>query len=411
MYQSLQNLISNNIPEFLNQYLSLLTITATLSIILLTGILVYFFLHKIIYKLINKMSPSYANTWKRLFFKQKLFKRSAWLIQGIVLYGQASLWIENGTTQYIVQLVAQIWSITFGLLFIFALLDGILEISNGTKFEKLLPLKGIFQGIKLLATIFALITMISLLVGKSPLLIISGLGAMTAVILFVFKDPILGLVAGIQLSTNKMVNKGDWIEMSKYGASGNVIEIGLTTVKVRNFDNTIVTIPTYSLISDSFTNWRGMQESGGRRIMRSILIDVNSVGFLSEDIIIKLNESRNLNHYINDKLKNIQEHELLYPIKSDIDKRKLTNLGTFRAYLVNYLKQHSGIHQDMTLMVRQLEPNEHGIPLEIYAFTNTVDWTEYEGIQSDIFDHVYAVLPSFSLRAFQSPTGSDFNKM
>jgi miniconductance mechanosensitive channel len=254
---------------------------------------------------------------------------------------------------------------------------------------------------------------ISLLMGRSPLLLLSGLGAMTAVLMLVFKDPILGLVAGIQLSANDMLKIGDWLEMPKYGADGAVTDIGLTTVKVRNWDNTVTTIPTYALISDSFKNWRSMSESGGRRIKRSVNIDTTSVHFLTSEEQERLNRNPLLQRYLNDKTQELgkynQQSEV--DLSSPLNGRRLTNVGTLRAYLVAYLRSHPGIHQNMTLMVRQLAPTPEGLPLEIYAFTNTTVWAEYEGIQSDIFDHLLAAIGEFDLRIHQTPSGNDMRSM
>lgn len=262
---------------------------------------------------------------------------------------------------------------------------------------------------KLIAAVLIGIMIVSLLMGKSPLLLLSGLGAMTAVLMLVFKDPILGLVAGIQLSANDMLKIGDWLEMPKYGADGAVTDIGLTTVKVRNWDNTVTTIPTYALISDSFKNWRSMSESGGRRIKRSINIDTTSVHFLSEQEEQRLNRNPLLQHYLNNKTEELQQYnqQAQVDLSSPLNGRRLTNLGTLRAYLEAYLRAHPHIHQHMTLMVRQLAPTPEGLPLEIYAFTNTTVWAQYESIQSDIFDHIYAVIEEFDLRIHQTPTGND----
>lgn len=264
-----------------------------------------------------------------------------------------------------------------------------------------------------MAAILIGIMIVSLLMGKSPLLLLSGLGAMTAVLMLVFKDPILGLVAGIQLSANDMLKIGDWLEMPKYGADGAVTDIGLTTVKVRNWDNTVTTIPTYALISDSFKNWRSMSESGGRRIKRSLNIDTGSVHFLSEEEQRRLQRNPLLHSYLNVKTQELSQHnqEIAVDLASPLNGRRLTNLGTLRAYLEAYLRAHPRIHQNMTLMVRQLAPTPEGLPLEIYAFTNTTVWAEYESIQADIFDHILAVIDEFGLRVHQTPTGNDLRGM
>ena len=260
-----------------------------------------------------------------------------------------------------------------------------------------------------MASVLTAILAVSLLMDKSPLILLSGLGALSAVLLLVFKDPILGLVAGIQLSANNMLAVGDWLEMPKYGADGDVVDIALTTVKVRNWDKTITTIPTYALISDSFKNWRGMSEAGGRRIKRSIHVEMSSVCFLNKEQLNELKKAQLLSDYITSTISEIEKENA--DKKADMtvmqNGRRMTNVGTFRKYLVSYLKSHPKIHQSMTLIVRQLEPTTNGLPIEIYAFTNTTSWNAYEDIQSDIFDHIIAVLPAFSLRVHEAPTGND----
>jgi len=278
---------------------------------------------------------------------------------------------------------------------------------------KRLPIRGVIQSIKIVISIFITILTISLLVDRSPLLLLSGLGAMTAVLMLVFKDPLLGLVAGIQLSANKMLNVGDWLEMPKYGADGDVIDINLTTVKVQNWDKTITTIPTYALISDSFKNWQGMTESGSRRIKRSIYIDTTSVHFLTAKACDKLKKSQLIAPYIEEKIAEITRYNDSNHINFDdeINARRLTNLGTFRAYLEAYIRSNTQINKDMTLMVRQLSPTSNGLPLEIYAFTNTTQWVVYENIQADIFDHIFAIIPEFFKISAKTPLSSKAAKI
>lgn len=219
----------------------------------------------------------------------------------------------------------------------------------------------------------------------------------------------MGLVAGVQLSANNMVNIGDWLEMPKYGADGAVVDIGLTTVKVQNWDNTVTTIPTYALISDSFKNWKGMTESGGRRIKRSVRLDTTSIHFLGQEEIASLEKANLLEPYMDNKISEISVFNSAIPEDkaTPLNQRRLTNIGTFRAYVEAYMKSHPNIHKGMTIMVRQLESDSNGLPIEIYAFTNTTAWVEYERIQSDIFDHIFSILPQFDLRVHQSPTGTD----
>jgi miniconductance mechanosensitive channel len=249
--------------------------------------------------------------------------------------------------------------------------------------------------------------------GESPFILLSGIGALSAVLLIVFRDSLLGLVAGIQLAANDMVRVGDWIEMPKYEADGDIIDISLNTVKVQNFDKTITTIPSYALISDSFKNWRGMQASGGRRIKRSLFIDTNSIKFCTEEMIEKFKTIKFLTEYITSKEREIAEYNAKNEINRNnpVNGRALTNIGVFREYINQYLQHHPGISQEKTLLVRQLAPTENGLPLEVYAFTNDIRWDVYETIQSDIFDHLFAVAPEFRLQLFQNPSGIDFRKI
>ena len=269
------------------------------------------------------------------------------------------------------------------------------------------PIKGYVQVAKLLVYATATILMIAALMDQSPLLLLSGLGAMAAVLMLVFKDTILSLVASVQIGSNDMVRVGDWIEMPQLNADGDVIDIALHTVKIQNFDKTITTIPTHRLISESFRNWRGMSESGGRRIMRSLVIDQGSVRFLDEQDMESLARFSLLKGYLQAKQQDIGRWNQQHGTNDAVNGRRLTNIGTFRAYVDAYLQARSDIAQDKTLLVRQMEPSENGLPLQIYAFVNSTVWGEYEGVQGDIFDHLIAILPQFGLRLFQRPTGAD----
>ena len=266
------------------------------------------------------------------------------------------------------------------------------------------PIKGYLQVAKLLVFLLAGVLVVATLIDRSPLILLSGLGAMTAVLLLVFKDTILSLVASVQLSGNDMLRVGDWIEMPALGADGDVIDIALNTVKVQNWDKTITSIPTYRLISESFKNWRGMSEAGGRRIKRALLIDQASVRFLEKDERDALRRVALIDEYLDAKRAELEAWNAQREAagKDPVNARRVTNLGTFRAYALAYLRAHAGIRDDMTLLVRQLDPGPTGLPLEIYCFTATTAWAEYEGIQSDIFDHLLAILPQFGLKVFQS---------
>ncbi|NLT69383.1 MAG: mechanosensitive ion channel family protein [Verrucomicrobiaceae bacterium] len=283
-----------------------------------------------------------------------------------------------------------------------------------TRLAQRMNLGALAQVIKLVTALVVFILAIALVIGKSPMVLLGGLSVFASVLMLVFKDVILGFVAGIQLSTNRLLSPGDWLEMPSHYADGDVMEIGLTTVKVRNWDKTITTIPTYALISEPFKNWRGMIESGGRRIKRSLTIDTNSIRLCDADMLARFHRIEHLADYLREREKEIAEWNEAHGIREDspkINGRRLTNIGTFRAYVSAYLRTHPGIHQDMTLLVRQLAPEGRGLPIEIYCFSADRAWANYETIQADIFDHLYAVIPEFGLRVFQEPTGLDFRRL
>ncbi len=271
------------------------------------------------------------------------------------------------------------------------------------------PIKGYLQLIKIIVYLVTAILIIATLFNRDPLLLLSGLGAMTAVLLLVFKDTLLSLVASVQLSTHDMLRVGDWIEMPQLNADGFAIDISLHTVKVQNWDKTITTVPTWRLISESFKNWRGMFESGGRRIKRALYIDQASVRFLDTEERERLRRFALIDGYLDRKQAELERHNetLIAEGKDPVNARRVTNIGTFRAYVQAYLQSHPRIHQEMTMLVRQLQPGPTGLPLEIYCFTSSTAWAEYESIQADIFDHLYAILPEFGLRVFQQPSGAD----
>ena len=275
------------------------------------------------------------------------------------------------------------------------------------------PIKGYIQVVKIIIYFIGIILMIAIIARESPKTLLTGLGAMAAVMMLVFKDTILGFVASIQLSANKMVRPGDWIEMPSHNADGDVIDITLNTVKVQNWDKTITTIPTYALVSESFRNWKGMELSGGRRIKRSINIDMNTVRFVDSEMAQKLKKIHLLEEYIDIRLEEIRKYNEDNQVDDTVlvNGRRMTNLGTFRIYVEQYLKNHPRIHQGLTMLVRHLQPTETGLPIEIYVFSNDQAWGNYESIQADIFDHILAVIPEFGLRVFQAPTGRDFRAL
>lgn len=397
-----------------------------LALIVLTSLFVHFLLHRIALPVLDRQvsladpddpdraPQSTTQRWKNALFAHHIFTRLSLTLQGVLVYTLARIFLDaEAAALPVIEVLSHLWIILFALLAVFSILDALGDMTASMKLASRLPLRGIFQGIKLLGAIVALILAVALLIGKSPLILFSGLGAMTAILLLIFKDPILGLVAGIQLSANDMLRVGDWLEMPKYGADGDVLDINLTTVKVRNWDKTITSIPSYALISDSFKNWRNIEQVRGRRIKRAIHIDVTSVRFTTDEDLARLRKSRLLTDYIEQKVLEIEAYNQQQGIDpgSPMNGRHLTNLGIFRAYLVASLAASEHINHDLTYMVRQLEPGTDGIPLEIYGFANQTSWVPYEGIQSDIFDHVFAVISEFGLRLHQSPTGHDIRQL
>lgn len=383
--------------------------------ITIIAVILHIFLHSFVHRMLSRLADDSSPPWHRALLANSFFRRASFILQGVIVQIQARLWLDEGSPNLLrlIDVVSEQWVLLFSLLTFFSLLDSIQSVALRNVGRQQLPWRGLLQTVKLIASVLVGLLSISSLMGQSPLYLLSGLGAISAVLLLVFKDPIMGLVAGIQLSANKMLSVGDWLEMPKYGANGNVIDIALTTVKVSNFDNTITTVPTYALISDSFKNWQGMAESGGRRIKRSLLLEISSIQFVDDELFKHIKEADLLGPYLEKK-----QHEIELDNSTRgtnmalrLNGRRLTNVGTFRGYLVSYLKAHPSIRQDMTLMVRQLEPTSNGLPIEVYAFTNTIDWTDYEGIQSDIFDHIFAVVSEFKLRAHEAPTGTDIRSL
>lgn len=380
--------------------------------ILLIGlicIVANFISKKIVIRIITRIVTNSIVKWGPIILERQVFRKLSHIVPSIIIYSFASTF---PTYQSTIEKLAIAYTIIVGLVFIQSLLNVLNDIYQTFEVSKVKPIKGYIQVLNIIIMILGFILVISNLIGKSPLILLSGIGALSAVLMIVFKDSLLGLVAGIQLTANDMVRVGDWIEMPKYGADGDVVDISLNTVKVQNGDKTITMIPSYALISDSFKNWRGMQSSGSRRIKRSLYIDTSSITFCSKEMIEKLINVHYLSEHIIQKEREITEYNAKNQIDTDnpVNGRALTNIGVFRAYISNYLNNHPGINQDMVIMVRQLEHSEHGLPLEIYAYTNSTEWDIYESVQSDIFDHLFSVASEFGLRIFQNPSGADLRK-
>ncbi|MGI1987060.1 mechanosensitive ion channel family protein [Shewanella glacialipiscicola] len=383
-----------------------------IAFILLAGI-AYFIVLRVVVRAVNMVILRSKATWDDVFMRYKVLEKLAMLVPAIVL----NLLVPIALTEYpiinnLVDRLLSIWLVVLMIGAIYASLDAVDEISDVNLVSRRLPVKSFVQLTKLFLFFVGIIVSISILADQSPVYFLSGLGVATGFVMLVFRDTILGFVAGIQLAANRMVSKGDWIQMDKYGADGAVEEVSLTTVKVRNWDKTITMIPAYALVSDAFRNWRGMSESGGRRIKRAINIDINSIKFLTEEERERLSKVNCLKEYFPAKINEIRESNAkVSDLDIKVNGRHLTNVGTFRAYLQEYLQRHDKIHKEMTLMVRQLAPTTEGLPIEIYVFTNDTRWAFYEAIQADIFDHIFAILPEFGLVSFQAPTGNDIRSL
>lgn len=366
--------------------------------------------------LFKRFAKRTKNQWDDLIVDRKIINKLMHLIPAILVYVLLPLAIpkeELPSLLGILRMICSIYIVAVLLRFINASLNLLLEIYNRKESFKNKPLKGFVQIIQVIVFFIGFIIIISILIGKSPATLFAGLGASAAILTLVFKDTILGFVAGIQLSANDMLRQGDWITMSKYGADGTVIEVTLNAIKVRNFDNTITTIPPYALVSDSFQNWRGMQDSGARRIKRSINIDMNSVHFCTPEMLDRFRKIALITNYIDSKEEELKKYNKEHNIDASIrvNGRRQTNIGVFRAYLVSYLKNHPNVNSNLTCMVRQLQPTEKGIPMELYFFAATTQWIPYEDIQSDVFDHIMAVVPEFGLQVFQGVAGSDLRHL
>jgi len=360
---------------------------------------------------IHRIVKRTAFQWDDQLLEARVFHRLAHLAPATVIYFGTLLLpsLSPGVTVLLSRVAASV-IVLVALMSANALLTAINEIWASTPSGQDRPIKGYLQVVKLLLSVIGAIVIVAALIGRSPLYFLGGLGAMTAVLLIVFRDTILSFVASLQIASYDLIRVGDWIEVPQYGADGDVVDIALHTIKVQNWDKTITTVPTHRLVEGSFKNWRSMPESGGRRIKRALHIDMNTIRFLTDDDVERFEQFTLLRDYIRDKREELAADAASRAGEADVsvNKRRLTNLGTFRAYVVNYLRHHPRIHQGMTLMVRQRDPTPDGLPLEIYAFSNETAWVEYEGIQSDIFDHVLSVAPELGLRVFQHPAGRDF---
>ena len=380
-----------------NPYIALL-------ISILFAYILFLVTNQIILRSIAKIFRKTSTKFDDILLEQKVFNKLPYLIPLIFLYSLRDVVpFFKSVDRFLIALIALIILISLN-----ALINAINDVYRKSKFAEKLNIKSYAQVVKLILNSVGIIIIAALLAGKSPIYFLSGLGALTAVLILVFKDTILSLVSSVQISSNDLFKIGDWIEAPQFGADGNVIDIALHSVKVQNWDKTICVVPTNQLINSSFKNWRGMSESGGRRIKRSIKINMKSIKFCSDSMIEKFKTIYLLKDYIEEKLKEINVHNIDKKINEAdvVNRRSLTNVGTFRAYIKFYLKNNAKIHNDMTFLVRQLAPQSDGLPIEIYVFSNDTNWVNYEAIQSDIFDHLLAILPEFDLEVFQNLTGN-----
>jgi miniconductance mechanosensitive channel len=409
MLELLQNgLLGSGLNESLAFYLSRgIAITA----LLILSVAADFIAKRYIVSALTYAITRSSTKWDDAVIRQKTLNRMAHLAPALVIYVFVPIALQGFDTLIsITRNAVLIYMILISMLVLDSLLSAAEEVYQNFRAAKEIPIKGFVQVLKLMVYFVTAIFVISILLNKTPVYLLSGIGTLAAVMMLVFRDSILGFVAGIQLAANRMVAVGDWIEMPKYGADGDVLEVALTTVKVQNWDKTITTIPTYALISESFKNWRGMSESGGRRIKRAVNIDMGSIRFCDEEMLNRFAKIQYIADYIESKKQELEAFNESARVDnaSLANGRRMTNIGTFRAYVVAYLRHHPMIRQDMTFLVRQLPPTQYGLPLEIYVFSKDQVWANYEAIQADIFDHVLAVLPEFDLRVYQNPTGADF---
>lgn len=409
IHKAIEKWVSNlEIQTGNNQFL---VITIYFILVVIVSFIAYQLAKYILTTVLRRVSVKTKTEWDDILVKHHVFRRLANLIPAAIILAfipdifKGHEWWMNFS-----QTLVNIYIIITILLTLDASLNSFSDIYQGFRIAKTKPIKGYVQILKVIIYFLGGILIISTIIGKSATGILTGLGAATAILMFIFKDPILGLVGSIQLSANDMVRPDDWIAVEKHKADGVVIDMNLTSVKVQNWDMTITNIPTYSLVSDSFVNWRGMQESGGRRIMRSVNLDMKSIRFSTPEMIEKFKRIRILKDYIEEKEKEISEYNKRHDIDTSeiVNLRRQTNVGVFRRYLLEYLKNHPDVNQDMIIQVRQLPPTEKGLPMEIYCFSAKQAWVEYEKVQSEIFDHILTVIPEFGLSVFQSPSGEDF---
>lgn len=401
--------IENNLANTLDNFIVLLLIIAL-------SLLATVICRHIILRAVSKLVKQTKASWDDIIFDHKVMVHLSRMVSPILIYIFIPIAFPEHADSELLDLMRRIcliYVVAVFLRFISVFLVAVYQVYNEKEQFKDKPLKGLLQTAQVIIFFIGAIIIVSILINQSPMVLLTGLGASAAILMLVFKDSIMGFVSGVQLSANNMLKVGDWISMPKYNADGTVIEVSLNTVKIRNWDNTITTIPPYLLVSDSFQNWEGMRASGGRRVKRSINIDMTSVCFCTQEMLDKYRKIHLLKDYVEQTEEVVTAHNKERNIDNSVlvNGRRQTNLGVFRAYLTAYLNSLPTVNHELTCMVRQLQPLETGIPLELYFFSANKDWVPYEGIQADVFDHVLAVIPEFGLRVFQNPSGADFRQL
>ena len=424
--KSMKMIMMNNVRLWGNNLLELLGFSSEtadrldnlliLFFIVLVAFLINFICRNILLKIFTHIANKTKNIWDDLIIERRIIHKMINIVPSVFIYMMLPLAfseLEHRETLDLLQRLCQVYIIAISLRFIYASLALTHEVYSQKESLKNKPLKGFIQILQITVVVIGAIAIIGTLINQPIGGLLTGLGASAAILTLIFKDTILGFVAGIQLSTNDMLRPGDWITMDKYKADGVVIDVTLYAVKVRNWDNTVTTIPPYALVSDSFQNWRNMFESGGRRVKRSISIDMNSVKFCTPEMLQRFRKISLITDYIDGKEVELNEYNEMHNIDSSIsvNGRRQTNLGVFRNYLLRYLKNTPGINQDLMCMVRHLQPTDKGIPIELYFFSSDRAWVVYEGLQADVFDHVLAIIPEFELRIFQDISGSDLRQL
>lgn len=395
-------------------YSELCTIFALLIMVIVCGVILDKITRQILLSTFESIARKSKTEWDDLLVENKVFAAIAHLAPVIfIFYFIPGIFDHHPQIVDYSKRLSEVVIIIASMVILFRFLNTVRNVLERIPNFRDKPLRSYFQLGKIIIGIVLGILILSIIANRSIMYFFGAFGAMTAVVLLVFKDTLLGFIASIQLAANDMIRVGDWVQMDKYGADGDVIEINLTTVKVRNWDKTISTVPTYSFISDSFKNWRGMEETGARRIARSIYINQNSIKFCTPEMIERYKRIHILKDYVEEKEAEIKKYNEENKINTEevSNGRRMTNIGTLRAYLLRYIQRHPKINKDLTILVRQLAPTEKGIPIQIYAFSNEIAWANYEAIQADIFDHTLAVIPQFDLEIFQSPSGGDFKQL